>query len=255
MLRRLSGFFVRGVERYMPDPLVIAILLTAVVLFFAVTLTSFNTIQTVDAWGDTFWNLLSFTSQMVLIIVLGHIVAHTGPIQKGLLFLANQISTARAAYMSIVVISALCSLVSWGIGLVAPVILSRAIAKNLQEKGVKVHYPLLISGGYTGTLVWHHGLSSSIPLVINTPGHFLEGKMGLVGVGDTIFSTFSMSIALFIILTLPFLYAQLAPGKGEKIKEFKEMVKEDKPIKDDFVPQTPAEKLENTPILTFVTLI
>ena len=92
MLRRLSGFFVRGVERYMPDPLVIAILLTAVVLFFAVTLTSFNTIQTVDAWGDTFWNLLSFTSQMVLIIVLGHIVAHTGPIQKGLLFLANQIN-------------------------------------------------------------------------------------------------------------------------------------------------------------------
>ena len=250
MLRRLSGFFERNVERYMPDPLVVAILLTAVVLLLSVSLTSFDIIQTVDAWGGTFWGLLTFTTQMILIIALGHIVAHTGPVQKGLLFVANKITTAKMAYMSIVLVSSLCSLVSWGIGLVAPVILARAIARNLQEKGVKVHYPLLIAGGYAGSQVWHHGLSSSIPLSINTPGHFLESTMGLIATGGTIFSNFSMSIALFVILTLPFLYVHLAPGKGEEIKEFKEMVKVDEPVVDDFVPETPAEKLENTPILT-----
>ena len=77
MLRIVTGFFVRLAERWMPDPLVVAVFLTYICLLAAVIFTDFGPVQVVNAWGASFWNLLQFTMQMVLILGLGHLVSVT----------------------------------------------------------------------------------------------------------------------------------------------------------------------------------
>ncbi len=79
MLKSVSGYFVRLAERWMPDPLVIAIALTMVCFSAVIIFTPFDAMQTVDAWGEGYWSLLRFTAQMILILALGHVVAHTRP--------------------------------------------------------------------------------------------------------------------------------------------------------------------------------
>ena len=77
MLRRVTGFFVNVAERWMPDPLVIAIFLTAVAFSAALLFTDFTAGQSVEAWGNSYWSLLRFTAQMILILSLGHVLANT----------------------------------------------------------------------------------------------------------------------------------------------------------------------------------
>ncbi len=140
-MRKVVNFTVRVAERWMPDPMVIAIFLTLVVFAASVTLTSYTPLETIDSWGNGFWSLLEFTGQIMLILGLGHVLAHTEPVARFLIFLTNFLKSARMAYMGLFVIGALSSLVSWGLGLIAPAILSRITARNLASRGIKVHFP------------------------------------------------------------------------------------------------------------------
>jgi len=95
MLKRITGFFVNIAERWMPDPLVIAIFLTAVGFTAALLFTDFTTGQSVDAWGNSYWRLLRFTAQMILILALGHGLANTRAVRRVLVAVASLVRSAR----------------------------------------------------------------------------------------------------------------------------------------------------------------
>ena len=111
MLQTVSRFFVRVAERWMPDPLVIAIFLTIVSFACAIGFTDFGPTESLIAWGDSFWSLLRFTAQMILILVLGHVLAHTDAVQRLLYGMADRIHSARAAYAGLTLFSGVISLV------------------------------------------------------------------------------------------------------------------------------------------------
>jgi short-chain fatty acids transporter len=253
MLRIVSKFFVKLAERWMPDPLVIAIFLTlicfAAVLFF----TDFNAGQAVDAWGGNYWSLLRFTAQMILILALGHVVAHTRPVQRLLIAAANLVHSARMAYIGITVFAGLASLLSWGLGLVVPAVLSRIIASNCRQRGIRVHFPLLVASGYSGALVSMQGLSASIPLTLNTPGHFLEDTTGMIGLEQTIFSVWSMSLVAAFLIIIPLVMSRMAPANDEivEIQDSGHMSVVE-PVASLSKTATPAEKVENS---RWVTLL
>jgi len=136
------------VERWIPDPLIIATLLTALVLILSVTLADYGVLDTIDAWGGSFWSLLRFTGQMILILVLGYALAGTVPARRLLQAAAGRINTARTAYISVCFVGAGAALISWGLSLVAGAIFARTVAESLKGKGVSVHYPLLVASGY-----------------------------------------------------------------------------------------------------------
>ena len=73
MLKKVTNISVKIAERWIPDPLVIAIGLTAICFFLSVTYTSFSALDTIDSWGRGYWSLLAFTAQMILILSLGHL--------------------------------------------------------------------------------------------------------------------------------------------------------------------------------------
>lgn len=252
MLRRVTGFFVRAAERWTPDPLVIAIFLTAVAFAAALAFTDFSAGQAVAAWGDSYWALLRFTAQMILILALGHVLAHTRAVYSLLVAIAGTMRSARMAYVGITTIASLAGLVSWGLGLIVPAILSRIIADNCRERGIKVHFPLLVACAYCGHVVCMQGLSASIPLVLNTPGHFLQDQVGLIGLQHTIFSVWSVSIVVAIIIILPQVLARLAPDDDHVVEMPAEAGGELGP-RDKVMPgpdATPSQKLENARWIT-----
>jgi len=255
MLRRTSDIFVKVAERWMPDPLVIAIFLTAVCFAAALMFTDFGAGQAVEAWGNSYWALLRFTAQMILILALGHVLANTRAVRRLLVAVASQVRSAQMAYVGLTMFAGLAALVSWGLGLIVPAVLARIVANNCRERGIKVHFPLLVAGGYCGSIVGMQGLSASIPLLLNTPGHFLESRIGLISLNQTIFSWWSLSIVAAIIVILPQVLRRLAPTDDEHVIEIpapagNEPAQDSRAAKGSAV--TPSQKMENARWITLL---
>ena len=251
MLRSISNFFVKLAERWMPDPLVIAITLTMVCFAAAVLFTPFGMLETVDAWGVGYWSLLTFTCQMILILALGHVVAHTAPVNRALVWISRRVTSAPMAYIGLTVLAGLCALVSWGIGLIVPAVLARIIAENCRERGIRIHFPLLVACGYSGSVVGMQGLSASIPLILNTPDHFLYEEVGLIGLNQTIFSPWSMAIVAAVLIFLPLALTMAAP-RDEDIREMplSADLKEEAEVPVPRSEMTPSQRVENSRLVT-----
>jgi len=239
----------------MPDPLVIAIFLTAVCFAAALMFTDFGAGQAVEAWGNSYWALLRFTAQMILILALGHVLANTRAVRRLLVAVASQVRSAQMAYVGLTMFAGLAALVSWGLGLIVPAVLARIVANNCRERGIKVHFPLLVAGGYCGSIVGMQGLSASIPLLLNTPGHFLESRIGLISLNQTIFSWWSLSIVAAIIVILPQVLRRLAPTDDEHVIEISapagnEPAQDSRAAKGSAV--TPSQKMENARWITLL---
>src|SRR5690606_22375311 len=69
------------VRRYLPDPLVLAIIFTAIVFVAGVALTDSGPGDMIVYWGDGFWNLLTLAMQFVLVLCTGFILA-ISPVSK-----------------------------------------------------------------------------------------------------------------------------------------------------------------------------
>lgn len=250
MLRIMTRFFVRLSDRWMPDPLVVAIFLTFVCVASAILFTDFGAADSIDAWGSSFWNLLAFTMQMVLILGLGHVVAHTKPVYRVLVYIADQVSSERMAYGGLAFVAGFCGLFSWGVALIVPAVLSRIIAASCQRRGIKVHFPLLVASGWLGASTSMQGLSASIPLTINTPGHFLESQIGLIGLSATIFSIWSLSILGAKLCMVPLVVSRLGPG-AEEIREMPPILAPAERVKKSATgPMSPSERIENARVVT-----
>src|SRR5690625_6508207 len=87
---------------------------------------------------------------MALILLLGHILANTGPVQRGLGFLGSVPRSELSAYVFVFLVAAVASLITWGLGLVVGALLAREIAVQSRERGIKVHFPLLVAAGHSG---------------------------------------------------------------------------------------------------------
>src|SRR5699024_9307823 len=145
----------------------------------------------------------------------------------------------------------IASLINYGFGLVVGALLSIEIFKRMPS----IDYRLLVASAYSGFLVWHGGLSASIPLLIATDGHFLEEKIGIIPVAETIFSPFNLFIVFFIVLTLPFLNRLLLRSREglavENPVNFDDFSFED-PVQEDDDEKTPANRLENSALISYI---
>ena len=77
MLNAAAKPLVKLVERYLPDPYVFVLLLSVVVFCAAMLFEQQSPLQVLQYWGDGFWGLLSFSMQMLLVLVTGFMLANT----------------------------------------------------------------------------------------------------------------------------------------------------------------------------------
>ncbi|HOL17274.1 MAG TPA: TIGR00366 family protein, partial [Bacillota bacterium] len=239
-MRLMTRFFVNLVQKYLPDPFLFAVILTFIVYIGGILLTDSGPLDMIIHWGNGFWGLLTFAMQMVLVLVTGHALANSPIIKRFLQSIARAAGTPAKAIMITTFIAAVASWINWGFGLVVGALLGREMAKEI--KGID--YRLLIASAYMGFLVWHGGLSGSIPLALATETDWSWAITGGIMVGETIFSVQTLSIAIVLILTLPILAWLMMPKKEETFVIDPEILKASEPKLEKYTAVTPAEKVE-----------
>lgn len=232
-------------KRYLPDPFIFAVILTFIVFIIALPVTKTSPLSLVNAWYGGFWSILSFAMQMALVLVTGTILATTDAVRGILQKIASFAKGPAGAIALVNVVALLASFINWGFGLVIGAIFAREVAKKV--KGV--HYPLLIASAYVGFLIWHAGLSGSIPLKIaSTTGlaNITNGALTqAVPTSETIFSFFNLTIVAILIVTLPFLLKMMHPTKEKTIEIDASLIEEKEIEIKDKRDMTPAQRLEN----------
>ncbi len=244
----------RVLEQWIPSALTFAIVLTLIVAVLAFILTGASPVEVVTSWGVGLSGLLEFMTQMCLILLLGHILANTGPVQALLSRLAQVPGSPAFAYVFVFLVAAVASLITWGLGLVVGALLAREVAVQARRRGIKVHFPLLVAAGYSGMVVWHMGYSGSGPLTAATPDSFLADSLGgeIVPVSETIFSTWNLLAILGVIVVCSVLFYLIAPKQGATVYEMPESMSsgERGPLVEEIV--TPADRIDASRILTLV---
>src|SRR6266852_3201657 len=108
-LARVALTLTDWTERWIPDAFVFALLATLIVIVAALTATPSTVLQTVDAWGRGFWDLIPFTLQMALIIITGHVLATSPPMGRLIRAIASRPRTPRGAVALVTFVTLACS--------------------------------------------------------------------------------------------------------------------------------------------------
>ena len=251
MFQRLISSCVKLVQRYLPEPFVFAILLTFIAAFIAMPLCHQTPVEVVEHWGNGVWSLLAFSMQMALVLVCGSTLAAAPVVKRGISALASLPKTPTAAIALVTAVSAIACWLNWGFGLIVGVIFAKEIARKLPA----VDYRLLIASAYSGFVVWHAGLSGSIPLTMATPGDALSkatnGALSQpVPISQTILDPHNLVMVLLVIVALVLVNSKMHPKKDVVIVDPALLAEED--FVRDERRDTPAEKMEGSRILAYV---
>ncbi|WBU55665.1 short-chain fatty acid transporter [Paracoccus sediminicola] len=247
MLRILSRPATRLMERYLPDAFIFVLVLTIVAMLAAMGIQKTNPVELVRIWGDGFWSLLQFSMQMLLVLVTGFILASSPPVRKLLASLAGMARSGGMAIVMVTLVSLAAAWINWGFGLVVGAIFARELAKQ-----VRVDYRLLVASAYSGFVIWHGGISGSIPLTVATEGHFTADQIGVIPTSETIFASWNLMMVAVIVIVLPIANRMMMPRDDEAVLIDRATLGNDEglpPLPND---ATPAQRLENSRILMYL---
>ena len=249
-------FCVKLVQRWLPEPFIFAIILTLVAGCLAMPICHQTPIEVVENWGGGVWNLLAFAMQMALVLVCGSTLAAAPAVKSLISKLAGIPKTPAAAIALVTAVSALACWLNWGFGLIVGVIFAKEIAKKLQG----VDYRLLIASAYSGFVVWHAGLSGSIPLTMATPGEALtKATNGVltepVPVSQTILDPHNLIIVALVIVAIVITNSLMHPKKDVVIVDpalLEEPAPAAAPAAEN---RTPAQKMEQSKVLSWIVAL
>lgn len=186
-------------------------------------------------------------------------MANAPAIKKLIVKLAGVPKKPVGAVAFVTVISAICCFINWGFGLIIGALLAKEVAKKI--KGLD--YRLIIAAAYSGFVIWHAGISGSIPLgmtalnadgvVDNTAGAVTE----IVPTSQTIFSAWNLIMVLAVVVVVAFVNAKMHPDPKDVVSIDPKLL-EDAPDNTEVKArkdQTPAEKLENSMVLSYIVVV
>lgn len=208
---RFTDATIRVFERMIPDPFVLAILITVIVAAAAALFgphASFVSI--VGGWYKGFFGILTFAFQITLILVTGHAFAHAPPVQRLFRVIVSLARTPVQAATLTFLSVALASFFNWGLGLVIAALLAREVAKRM-----RVDFAWIVAAGFSGWVVWASGISSSIALAQSTPGSAMNVVEKLTGqvlsFNAMVFTPFNLVPVAVMLVGVPIVLALLKP--------------------------------------------
>ena len=167
VLARLALRLTDWAERWIPDAYIFALVATFLVAIAANLATPASIPQIVDAWGRGFWDLIPFTLQMSLIIMTGHVLASSPPMQRVIKTIASWPKSPRSAVALVTFFSLVTSWFNWGFSLIFAAMLALEVARRVED----ADYRALAAASFLGAgSIWAQGLSGSAALMMATPG-------------------------------------------------------------------------------------
>lgn len=241
--------------KYMPDPSIFAVVLTLIAFVLGIVVARQTPMQMVQNWYKGLWELLAFAMQMCLIIITGSAVAEAPIAKKGIRKLAGIAKSGKQAAWLVTFVSVLASFLHWGLSLIVGALLAKELAKELRIKKIPFEYGLIAAGAYVGQMTWQGMLSSSIGLLIATPGHFLEDQIGVIPISQYMFNPMNIIITI-ALLVLPPIFAGMLHPKEEHVSPLEktaiEMIELESESVDE-MPENPSvgDRLNHSRILAY----
>ena len=170
-------------ERWIPDAFIFALVATILVIGAALAATPATLLDTVDAWGRGFWDLIPFTLQMALVIITGHVLASSPPMGRLIRLIAGWPRTPRGAVALVAFFALASSWFNWGFSLVFSAVLAIEIARRVEG----VDYRALAAASMLGLgSIWAQGLSGSAALQMATSGALQPAIRDIVSHGGMV---------------------------------------------------------------------
>ena len=252
MFKKIVNGCVRVVNRWLPDAFLFAIILTIVVFLGSMLATGMGPLKVINAWGSGsgFWGLLSFSMQMALVVVFGSACASAKPVKKVLYSIAGLCKTNLHAIVVTTFVSTVCCWLNWGFGLIVGALLAKEVVKRVPT----VDYPLLIASAYSGFVIWHAGLSGSIPLQIAS-GHSFDGGVTVwqADMTSTLFHPMNLIMVGVILFAMPFVNYAMHPDKAHTITVNPALLVDEE--EKTYEVKTLADKMEHSKILWVITWV
>jgi short-chain fatty acids transporter len=247
---RLSDWF----EKWFPDAFALALAAVAIV-FVATLFAGASPLDSAQRFGTGFWDLITFTLQMSMIVVTGYAVATAPPVYRVIRALAAWPSTGPGAAAYVGLFSMLTSLISWSFSLIFSALLAREIAHRVRG----ADYRAIGAAAYLGVgSVWALGLSSSAALIMASEKSLPDAVKSISGVlplSQTLGLWQSLTIAGSLILVSMAVAFYSAPNATEA-RSMQDMGVTYAPATHDIGKRaTPGEWLEYSPLLTIVLCV
>lgn len=253
-MKKLTNFCVNLAQRFLPDPFLFAILLSAIMFGVGVLFNNQTPFEMIIHWGNGFWGFLAFGMQMALVIILGNALA-TAPVFDRLVQRLAEIPKSPKQAVAFVTFGAcIACMIQWGFGLVIGAILAKEVAKKVKA----VDYRLLIASAYSAFLLTV--LTSSITLkAASNPEELLVVSGGVLNevipLTRTAYHPVTLAVLLILLITLPILNASMHPSPDKTVtidpallgESKKEIIRPEKP--------TPAERMEHSSLISVLVFV
>ena len=233
---------------WVPDSMVFVLVLTVIVFVMALCLTSSGIFDLINFYAGGFWLLLTFAMQLCILMITGFVIADSKLVKRAIVALMDLPKTRAQAIVLFCLVGGAVAWVHWGVGLMFCMVMGRELATR--RRGLGIHYPFLAALTYGLVNVMCNGPSQSAPLVVATPGNFMEKVIGIIPLTHTALSPFLLALQLFMFVTLPVLAVFLMPKTNvveisdETYNEFTAVLPE-----EDVKALRPAERWDRSRIL------
>jgi short-chain fatty acids transporter len=242
-------------ERIVPDAITTSIML--LVLLFGLSLAiGTGLTATFDAYYRGLWMLLQFTMQMTLILVLSLILGATPTFKNAVIFLSRLPRTQTQVMVLAVIAGGFVAYLNWGLSIALSPVIAIHFATQAERKGIKIDFLWLMSVLAGGGAIWQFGLSGSAPLLMATPGNFLEQQAGVMPLTTTIWSPAAMILVPSFLAAVVTVGVVFMPKKPRQVSEFPQaarVIETDRPAEtEEAKPRgamTFAQRLEYNPMV------
>lgn len=227
----------KAFKTLLPSPFSIAVLLTILTFLIAFVAmdsenTGFDRVERLAGyWEKGLWDapLLVFAMQMMLMLVLGHVLALTKPVDRFIGGVTKYCTDTPKAAAIVTVLTVCVALFNWGIGLIFGAILARKVGEHAVRNNLKLNYPLIGAAGYSGLMVWHGGISGSAPIKAAEPDHIkglMDGVLSTeeiaklpssISFSETVFGSMNITVSLLLLVALPVFMFYMGKRSNEAI--------------------------------------
>ena len=216
-MRAISKALCKFVQKWLPSAYVLALILTLVAFLGAWGLTDSSLLDCVKYMSQGMYSLLSFTMQMVLVLVTGHCLASSKPVKKLLRSIACLPKNRVAATLTVALVGMIATYLNWGLGMIAGALVAKEVARVFKGRGVKVDYAVLIAACHAGNII--RGPSSSIPLEVAAESSIVYETVGaIIPVSTTLYSSWNLIITALVLISGLITYALICPRENECIE-------------------------------------
>ncbi|HKT80341.1 MAG TPA: TIGR00366 family protein [Vicinamibacterales bacterium] len=206
-------------QRVVPDAITTSILMLVALAVLSLALGSSVT-DTIDAYYRGLWMLLQFTMQMTLVLVLSLVLGAT-PVFKTIIISLSRIPRTTTQVVSLAILcAAVVAYLNWGLSIALSPVIAIHFAREAERKGIAVDFLFLMAALAGAGAIWQFGFSGSAPLLMATPGNFLEREAGVMPLATTIWSPAALILVVSFILATIAVSVTLMPKDVRPVSAF-----------------------------------